>query len=180
MANFGMDIAAVELAADDNKFTPVHPGKYYMQIVDSDVQPNSKGTGSWVKFEIDLIEPNAGRKIWQRINFEHTTPAVQNRGQRELKVIQQIFNLQEFTDSNLVHDKPFYAYVRIEKGKDGYEDSNKIDFDKTAKELLAPTQTGAAAPVTAAPDTSPDAGAAPSSETQPGSGPPPWQRPGAS
>ena len=180
MANFGMDIATVELAADDNKFTPVPPGKYYMQIVNSDVQPNSKGTGSWVKFEIDLIEPNAGRKIWQTINFQHQNPAAQNMGQRELKVIQRIFNLQEFTDSNAVHDKPFYAYVKIETGSNGYEDKNIIDFDKTAKELLAPTQSGAAAPGTAAPDASPSAGAAPSSETQPGSGPPPWQRPGAS
>lgn len=177
MANFGMDIATVELEHDDKKFTPVPPGKYYMHIVSSDVQPNSKGNGSWVKFEIDLIEPSAGRKIWQLINFQHENPVAQNMGQRELKVIQRIFNLQAFTDSNEVHDKPFYAYLKIEKGSNGYDDKNVIDFDKTAKELLAPVQTGTPTPVASAPAVPPpDAGAAPSTSTQPGSGVPPWQQ----
>ena len=181
MASFGQDFAQGGDDFQPTSFDPIRPGRYLAQIVDSDVQPNKKGTGAYVKLEIDILDGGAeGRKIWEYCNFAHEKESVAVQGQNALKVIQKLCKLSSFDDSTQAHNIPFYVEVKINPAKDGFDASNGIDFRKMQKQLEGDNaQTQSAGPSLFQPAEAPVAGppsepsAAPSAPT-PGTRGMPW------
>ena len=177
MAGFNLDIAEIEI---EDGFSALKPGSYLMQVVGSDVQPNKKGTGQYVKLEIEILEPNAGRMIFEYCNFKHDDETTQKIGQQNLKIIQKLTKLEKFDQSELCHNIPFYADIMIKIGNmktDGsgekWPDSNGIDFSamknktpnsKPAAAIVAPQ---VAAPVAPAAIPEPTPTAPPSSQKMP-------------
>lgn len=163
MGSFNLDIAEIET---EDGFSPLKPGNYLMQVIGSDVQPNKKGTGEFVKLEIEILEPNAGRMIFEYFNIKHEVEATQKIGQKNLKVIQKLTKLNKFDESEQCHNIPFYADITIKVGNlksDGsgekWSDSNSIDFSATKSKAskstpaaaIATPQVVAPAPVAPAP-----------------------------
>ena len=169
MGSFNLDIAEIET---EDGFSPLKPGNYLMQVIGSDVQPNKKGTGEFVKLEIEILEPNAGRMIFEYFNIKHEVEATQKIGQQNLKVIQKLTKLNKFDESEQCHNIPFYADILIKAGNlksDGsgekWPDSNGIDFSamknkttnsKPAAAIVAPQVAAPVAPA-AIPEPTPTA-----------------------
>ncbi|MEP3248076.1 MAG: DUF669 domain-containing protein [Sneathiella sp.] len=157
-------------------FDIIRPGRYMAQIVDSDVSPNKTNTGYYAKFEFELLDNGAeNRKIWEYVNFEHEKPSVKAQGQNAMKVIQKLCRLPIFDDTTLAHNTPFYVEVKVEPAKDGYEASNKIDFNKMKANIQNSGPSSGASGGVAASGNSPSAqGSNASSPQQPGQGGMPW------
>lgn len=125
------------MAALPNPFNPteVEPmasfdvmpaGKYPMVFTESEVKPNSKGTGSYLQLVAEVIDGDfKGRKIWVRLNIENPTQSAVDIAKREMaSICQAVGYNQELFDSAVLHNIPFMGDVKIEPANNGYEARN--------------------------------------------------------
>jgi hypothetical protein len=124
---------------DDDKFDPVPAGTYVCRIVESDVKPNSTGSGMLLKLTIKIDEGEfAGRQFWENLNIQHKNPTAQQIGQSTLKKLMRACGIQgSMSDSEQLHNIPFTASVKIDHNEK-YGDSNKL---KSAAPYQNPTPT---------------------------------------
>lgn len=114
--------------ADD--FTPLPSGEYLAVIIDSEMLPNSKNTGTFLKLTFKIIDgPMQGRLVWARLNLENPNPKAVEIAQRELSAIcHAVGHLQALTDSEKLHNRPMVIRVEYVKA-DGVKvtrDSNEV------------------------------------------------------
>lgn len=113
--NFGVD--DVEAGQD---FDALSPGWYEAQIVDSELKDNSKGTGSFLSLEFEVVSGDfQNRKFWMNVNYQHTNPKAQEIGQQELRRILEAVGLNRITDSSDLHFKPMMCRLAVENDNNG-------------------------------------------------------------
>lgn len=115
MANLGFTFNTDEAPDRQN---PIEPGTYVANVIEADVQPNQKGTGTTLKLTWSITEgPSQGRRIWQNINIQHTNPDAQRIGQAELKEITASLGLASITSTDPLLYKPLVVTVANETSK---------------------------------------------------------------
>lgn len=167
MGEFDLDIDfdADEVIANSNDFDLLPAGEYQLQIVDTSVADNKRGTGKILKLVIEVVSgPYAERKIWENINFKNDNPTAQKIAQEQLAFLSKALGFaQPPRNSEEYRFKTFTAKVGISKDKTGqYSDSNKVNFKSALKKGGQPpaAKAAASAPATASQAKSPQQTAA--------------------
>jgi Protein of unknown function (DUF669) len=145
------------------------PGRYVVQIVNSEMRPTKDGMGQYLWLELDVLEgEHAGRKLFDRLNLVNANPTAVDLAQRTLSAICHATGLMQVDDSEQLHLIPLIADVKVQPPKNGYDASNTLRYLSLASGQLHPA---ALAPKT--PHVIRHAASAP---TMPKSGTPPWRR----
>jgi len=110
-----------------NDYELIPPGKYRAIIESSEVKQTSKGNGTMLSYVAMIIDGEfADRKIFGNMMLVHENEKAEEIGLRSLKQLKVAVGKPQSTKEEDLWEVPFVAKVGIEKGKNGYEDRNKI------------------------------------------------------
>jgi hypothetical protein len=164
---------------DPNKpFDVLPPGKYAVQIVQSEMRESKKTAGNfhvWLEMEVTDGE-HKGRKLWDRLNTIHTDPQTVEIANKTLSAICRAVGVMQLRDTEQLHFRRMQATVRVEPAKGDFAASNKVKgyepIGGAAPLGQTPAADTAAAPggSTASPTSAPAAAAAAAKAT------PPWRQ----
>jgi hypothetical protein len=167
MAQFSFDTSSV--APRESNYELLPAGWYAGQVVESEVVPLKSGNGRALKLTVEILQDGyRGRKVWARLNVQHTNPTAEKIGQEQLRELCDSIGIVRMTDTVEVHNKPFQVKLKIRKDDTGqYEDQNEVVGFKALGGSAAHAGAMAAGMAQrAAPAAAPAAGAAT----------PPWQK----
>jgi Protein of unknown function (DUF669) len=98
------------------------PGRYVVQIVNSEMRPTKDGMGQYLWLELDVLEgEHAGRKLFDRLNLVNANPTTVEIAQRILSAICHATGLMQVDDSEQLHLIPLIADVKVQPPKNGYD-----------------------------------------------------------
>ena len=120
MANLGttFDASSVE---PTGSYEVLPPGKYLVQIVNSEMRPTKDGLGRYLHVELDVLDgPHAGRKLFDRLNLVNGNPQTVEIAQRTLSAICHATGRMQVQDSEELHLIPMIADVTVAPPKNGY------------------------------------------------------------
>ena len=121
-------------------------GEYAVVIVDSEEKENSKKTGSFHQFTLEVIDGDyKGRKLFARLNLNNPNDVAVGIARAELAEICKAVGVMKPKDSTDLHNLPMRIKVGMEKRKDNGEMSNVIK-GYIAKEAAAPKAAPATPP----------------------------------
>lgn len=99
-------------------FTLLPDGNYELEIIESDVKANSKGTGQNLDFKVQVASgPYKGTSFFGGItSIQHESAQAQAIGQGQLKALCEAagVDFSTLTDSEQLHFKPMWAEVHSE------------------------------------------------------------------
>lgn len=102
-------------------------GWYRAWIIESEIKPNSKGTGRNLELTWEIIEgPHAKRRIWDRLSIENPSKTAQDIAQEALSAICHATGVLEMEHTGQLHGEVCSIKVGIEKGKNDFPDKNRI------------------------------------------------------
>lgn len=171
MARLNFNTSSVEKRENSYELLPA--GWYIAQVSESDIVPLNSGNGQALKMTFDILsEQGRGRKVWARLNIQHTNPKAETIAQQQLRELCDSIGIVQMQDTVELHNKPVQIRVKIRKSEDPqYEDSNEISGFKSVDGAVAggvatppasvPRPFSAAANTAAAPAASAPAGSAP-------------------
>lgn len=109
---------------DRDSFEPIPPGRYELEVVDSDLVQTKNGKGMLLKLQHRVVSgPFENRRIFSQHNFQHENATAQEIGQREIKQLcAAIGHTGPLEDSNDLHGIAFVASVKIGKTTPDYPD----------------------------------------------------------
>lgn len=137
-----------EVPEDDNgSFEPIPPGRYELEVVDSDLVQTKSGKGMLLKLQHRVVSgPHENRRIFSQHNFQHDNPTAQEIGQREIKhLCAAIGHTGPLEDSNDLHGIAFMASVKIGKTTPEYPDPKNEISRFIPRDGVAGTQRAAPA-----------------------------------
>jgi len=151
MADLGtpFDATAVD---PSSAYEVLPPGKYVVQIVGSEMRPTKDGQGRYLWLELDVLEgPQAGRKLFDRLNLVNPNAQAVEIAQRTLSAICHATGRMQVQDSEELHLAPMLADVTVQPPKNGYGESNKLRYRpleeaETGRPRPAPTPRSAPTP----------------------------------
>jgi hypothetical protein len=154
MAQFNFDTSTVEKR--ENNFELLPAGQYIAQVTESAIEPLKSGNGQCLKLTVTVLQEGYnGRKIFCRLNVQHSNPTAEQIAQQQLRELCDAIGVVRMQDTGELHNKPFTARVKIRKSTDAnYEDQNEISGFKAAASGTRPAAFAtprAAAPAAAAP-----------------------------
>lgn len=158
-------------------FTLLVEDDYELEIVESDVKANSKGTGQNADFKFQVVSgPHKGATFFSSItSIQHESAQAQAIGQGQLKALCQATDLDftSLTDTEQLHFRPLWAHVI----QDTYYSTKKqqdVTVNRIGKFLWEgmPESDAAAPPAEKKPATPPPA----KPEEKPAAGRRPWQK----
>jgi hypothetical protein len=143
MANLGttFDASTVD---PSTTYEILPPGQYVVQIVQSEMRPTKSGTGQQLVLELDVLEgPQAGRKLFDRLNLVNPNTQAVEIAQRTLSAICHATGRMQVQDSEELHLVPMLADVTVQPPKNGYGESNRIRYrplERAAQPAPQPVQ----------------------------------------
>lgn len=171
MARFNFNTSSVEKRENSYELLPA--GWYVAQVSESDIVALNSGNGQALKLTFDILsDQGRGRKVWARLNIQHTNPKAETIAQQQLRELCDSIGIVQMQDTVELHNKPVQIRVKIRKSDDPqYEDQNEIAGFKPADGAASggaamppsnvPRPFSAAANTAAAPTTSAPAGSSP-------------------
>ena len=130
MAKFGFDVTEIEAdtgAGGGGNYDPIPEGEYVLKALEAEEKATSRGDGSYFKVKFEVVKgDHAGRLLWQNFNVNNPSAKAQQIGRAQLKAWATACGKPDADDTDKLLEKPFTAAVVIEKGTNGYADSNKI------------------------------------------------------
>lgn len=165
-------------------FTLLADDDYELEVIESDVKANSKGTGQNLDWKIQVASgPHKGVTFFSGItSFQHESAQAQAIGQGQLKAACAAMGVDFATlaDSEQLHFKPFWGRVNSETytAKSGKYAGQERTVNRIAK-FLWDGMPEEEAPTPAAPPASkPAASAPPAANPAPASAKPkrPWEK----
>ena len=153
MANLGTTFDATSVDPTTS-YEVLPPGKYTVQIVQSEMRPTKDGNGQYLWLELDVLDgPHQGRKLFDRLNLVNASAQTVEIAQRTLSAICHATGRLQVQDSQELHLIPMTANVTVQPPKNGYGESNKIRYQPLKDGQAAPPATAAPAkaPAPAAP-----------------------------
>ena len=167
MANLGTTFDATSVDPTTS-YDVLPPGKYAVQIVQSEMRPTKDGNGQYLWLELDVLDgPHAGRKLFDRLNLVNASAQTVEIAQRTPSAICHATGRLQVQDSQELHLIPMTAHVTVQPPKNGYGESNKIRYQPLKEDPASPATARAPAPAKA-----PTAPAAPASSFASA----PWKR----
>lgn len=145
MAQFNFDTATVEKRESNYELLPA--GWYVGQVTDSEIVPLKTGNGKALKLTVEILtESYRGRKVWARLNVQHTNSEAERISQQQLRELCDAIGLNRMTDTVQLHNQPFGVKLKIRDDKSGqYEPQNEVAGFKPATGS-APASMGAKPP----------------------------------
>lgn len=126
MAKFGFDVKEVDPNVAVG-FDPIPAGEYTLKALEAEEKQTANKDGSYIKVKFEVVKGEyAGRWIWQNFNINNPSQKAEMIGRQQLVAWATACGRPEADDTDKLIEKMFNAEVEIEKGKDGYADSNKI------------------------------------------------------
>jgi Protein of unknown function (DUF669) len=171
MARIDFDANAVP---PNERLQPIPVGNYLLQVIESEIRQNNKGTGELLKLTLQVLDgPYANRLIFDNLNIVNDSPKAQEIANRSLADLCLLLGIVHCQDSEELHFKPFQAYVGIREDKTGqYAPQNTVRYRRSW-----PTPAPAHAQGTVV--TPSPAPLAPSPAPQGNGTPRPWHKPAA-
>lgn len=131
-------------------FSVIPPGRYKVQIVDSDIRASKNGNGSYVWLELEILEGEfQGRKLWDRITNKNSNPEAEGIGQRQLSALCHACGKLRPSDTEELHFIPIIATVRVKPSRTDpntgttYDSSNEVrgysPLEETTSRPAAPS-----------------------------------------
>lgn len=112
MAQINFDASGVEPAVP---MELLPPGKYRVQIVQSEMQATKQGDGQMLCLEFDILDgPSRGRKLWERLNLVNRSQQTVEIAQRQLSAICHAVDRIHVGDSEQLHFRPMTIIVAVE------------------------------------------------------------------
>jgi hypothetical protein len=111
-----------------SKFDPLPPGTYPAEIIVATVGPLKSGRGQAVSATWQITQGEFERRqVYQSILISHDSPKAESIGRSMFKDICSACGIVgKITDLETLQFKECAIKVRIEQGKDGYDDKNRI------------------------------------------------------
>lgn len=126
MANLGTTFDA-STVAPQTPFEILPPGKYKVQVIDSDMRPTKDGGGQYLWLEMEILDGEyAGRKLWDRLNLVNQNAQAVEIAQRQLSALCHATGQLRVSDSDQLHFKPVVATVRVRQAQGSYDASNEV------------------------------------------------------
>ena len=155
MAKFGFDVSDVapDTGITGGSYDPIPDGDYFLKALEAEEKDTAKGNGTYIKVKFEVAKGEySGRLLWQNFNINNPSEKAQRIGRQQLVAWATACGKPDADDTDKLLDKPFRAAVSIEKGTDGYADSNRIkaflfdqgDAPKAAAPKAAPAPAAAA------------------------------------
>ena len=152
---------------------PLPPGRYVVQIVNSEMRPTKDGMGQLQWLELDVLEGEfAGRKLFDRLNLVNANPTTVEIAQRTLSAICHAVGKMQVDDSEQLHLIPLMADVKVQPPKNGYDAQNTLRYMPLEQRPTPRPVASPARPAVAAKQAAPVASPAPVAKT----GTAPWRR----
>jgi hypothetical protein len=153
---------------------PLPPGRYVVQIVNSEMRPTKDGMGQLLWVELDVLEGEyAGRKLFDRLNLINNNPTTVEIAQRTLSAICHAVGKMQVDDSEQLHLIPLIADVKVQPPKNGYDAQNTLRYMPLEQQRPAPRPVASPVrPAIATTAAAPAASPAPAAKT----GTAPWRR----
>lgn len=108
-------------------FDPLPPGWYSVEVSDAEVKDTNAGNGKYLQLNLTVVGDHyANRKVFARITLVNPNEKAVQIGMRELAGLGQACELTAISDTSELIGKLVDARLKIEKGKNGYEDSNRV------------------------------------------------------
>lgn len=174
MAQFNFDTNNVEKRENNYELLPA--GWYTAQVTESEIVNLNSGNGKALKLTIEVLSDGyRNRKVWARLNVQHTNPKAETIAQQQLRELCDSIGVVRMQDTVELHNKPMQIRVKIRKDDTGqYEDQNEVAGFKPAGGSPAHGQAIAAgmAQRAATPPANAPAAAAPAA----GGSTPPWAK----
>lgn len=118
LGNLNHDVEINNNVQGGGTFTILPDDDYELEIIESDVKANSKGSGKNADFKIQVASgEHKGVTFFGGItSIEHTSAQAQAIGQGQLKALCASIgqDFAELTDTEQLHFRPFWASVRSE------------------------------------------------------------------
>lgn len=132
MAQFNFDTASAPKR--DNNYELLPAGWYVGQVTESEIVPLKSGNGQSLKLTIEILSDGyRGRKVWARLNVQHTNSEAERIAQQQLRELCEAIGLGRMTDTVQLHGQPFGVKLKIREDKTGqYEPSNDVAGFKPA------------------------------------------------
>lgn len=173
MARLNFNTGSVEKRENTYELLPA--GWYIAQVSESDIVPLNSGNGQALKLTFDILsEQGRGRKVWARLNIQHTNPKAETIAQQQLRELCDSIGIVQMQDTVELHNKPVQVRVKIRKSEDPqYDDSNEIAGFKAVDGAAG---AGSSMPPTSRP--APSSSPAPAAAAAPAAGgsTPPWAK----
>lgn len=127
MASFGSGGFNSEEVDPSVSIDPIPAGEYLCVITESEEKPNSKNTGSYHQFTLEVIEGEyKGRKVFERLNLNNPSEDAVKVARATLSAICRATGKLKVNDSVDLHNLPLVVKVGLEKRKDNGEMANRI------------------------------------------------------
>jgi len=120
---------AKEFTPEPSKFDVYPAGDYKLMVTKTQVKETNAKTGHYVSLEITITDGQyENRKFFENVNFDNPNETATNMAKAFLKNICMAINIPGISDGDftILENIEFNANVSIQKGKNGYDDSNKI------------------------------------------------------
>jgi hypothetical protein len=126
MAQFNFDTNSVEKRESNYELLPA--GWYTAQVTESEIVKLNSGNGSALKLTIEVLQDGyRGRKVWARLNVQHSNPKAETIAQQQLRELCDSIGVVRMQDTTELHNKPMCVKVKIRKDDTGqYEDQNEV------------------------------------------------------
>lgn len=109
----------------DNTLVP--NGWYRAWIIESDIAPNSKGTGKNMTFTWEIVEgDHEKRRVWDSLSIENPSDVAVKIAQEALSAICHATGVLDMESTGQLHGEVCMIKVGTEKGKGDFGDKNKI------------------------------------------------------
>lgn len=116
-----------EQSRADSQVLPA--GEYFVEIVRSMITPSKSGKAKVLELRYQILEGEmAGATITGVITVEHEDRKSQNRGQVILSNLLDALGLEEFHDTEELHNIPLYIKVRVTTREGGGDKNEVIGF----------------------------------------------------
>lgn len=126
MADLGQTFDASSVP-DQQSFDTIPPGKYPVQITQSEMRDNKAGTGKYLWLEMQIIDgPSSGRLLWDRLNLINQNQTAVDIAYQTLGAICKAVGITMCKDSEELHMRPMTANVKVRPAQNGYDAANEI------------------------------------------------------
>lgn len=102
-------------------------GKYLCRVTESDIVDLKSGNGRSLNLTLTSETPGyVGRKIWARLNIQHTNPVAERIAQQDLRDLCDAVGLAHLGDTVQLHGKPVIVRVSVRPAEGKYDEQNEV------------------------------------------------------
>ena len=106
---------------------PLPPGKYLVEVTDSDLRPTKRGDGELLELEFTVMNGEfKGRKVWDRFCMEHPNQQTVEIARLSLATLSHAVGLPFIKDSIELYHRPVIARVKCKRSESDGEIYNEI------------------------------------------------------